>query len=180
MLFLLFLFGCEDVELDQRLARLEAEHRALEAKHEHLVAEVERLDSRTEMLDVLTSLGDRGAHEPALLSPPEDKTVEFKPDEWAALFNENGALPMHIARELPHRGPDGEHDGVRMSGIRRNSPFDVMGIRNGDIVHSVNGEVFRGTIEDLQLQDKITSKTSKCELKLTRRSRAMTLTILGG
>jgi type II secretion system protein C len=44
-----------------------------------------------------------------------------------------------MGRALLHRGPDGEYDGYRMSAIRRNSIADKLGIKNGDIVHSVNG-----------------------------------------
>lgn len=44
-----------------------------------------------------------------------------------------------MGRALLHRGPDGEYDGYRMSAIRRNSMADKLGIKNGDIVHSVNG-----------------------------------------
>ena len=44
-----------------------------------------------------------------------------------------------MGRALLHRGPDGAYDGYRMSAIRRNSIADKLGIKNGDIVHSVNG-----------------------------------------
>ena len=42
-------------------------------------------------------------------------------------------------RVVPHRGADGEVDGYRLSAIRRGSIFDKLGIKNGDIVHQVNG-----------------------------------------
>lgn len=45
-----------------------------------------------------------------------------------------------LGRALLHRGPDGEYDGYRLSAIRRNSIADQLGIKNGDIVHSVNGQ----------------------------------------
>jgi len=44
-----------------------------------------------------------------------------------------------MGRALLHRGPDGEFDGYRLSAIRRNTIADKLGIRNGDIIHSVNG-----------------------------------------
>lgn len=43
-------------------------------------------------------------------------------------------------RAVPHKGPDGEVDGYRLSGIRRKSVFHKLGIKNGDIVHGVNGQ----------------------------------------
>lgn len=44
-----------------------------------------------------------------------------------------------MGRALMHRGPDGEIDGYRLSAIRRGTLADKLGIRNGDVVHSVNG-----------------------------------------
>ena len=38
-----------------------------------------------------------------------------------------------------HRDSDGEVDGFRLSGIRRGSMLSELGIKNGDIVHEVNG-----------------------------------------
>lgn len=43
-------------------------------------------------------------------------------------------------RAVPHKGTDGEVDGYRLSGIRRNSVFSKLGIKNGDIVHTANGK----------------------------------------
>jgi type II secretory pathway component PulC len=45
-----------------------------------------------------------------------------------------------MGRALLHRGPDGEFDGYRLSAIRRNTLADQLGIKNGDIIHSVNGQ----------------------------------------
>ena len=45
-----------------------------------------------------------------------------------------------MGRALLHRGPDGEFDGYRLSAIRRNTIADKLGIRNGDVIHSVNGK----------------------------------------
>jgi type II secretion system protein C len=42
-------------------------------------------------------------------------------------------------RAVPHKGTDGKIDGYRLSGIRRKSVFHKLGIKNGDIVHGVNG-----------------------------------------
>lgn len=43
-------------------------------------------------------------------------------------------------RAVPHKGADGKVDGYRLSGIRRKSVFHKLGIKNGDIVHGVNGQ----------------------------------------
>jgi type II secretion system protein C len=43
-------------------------------------------------------------------------------------------------RVTPHKDQDGNIDGYRMTGIRRKSLFYKLGIKNGDIVHNVNGQ----------------------------------------
>jgi len=74
-----------------------------------------------------------------------------------------------MGRATPHRGPDGAVDGWRLMGIRRGSIPDAIGIKNGDIVHSVNGQ-------DLDihawtsLQDE-----SEFEVSLTRRGQKETV-----
>ena len=42
-------------------------------------------------------------------------------------------------RAVPHTDDSGKVDGYRLSGIRRSSLFRKLGIKNGDVVHSVNG-----------------------------------------
>ena len=44
-------------------------------------------------------------------------------------------------RVSAHKGADGQVDGFRLSGIRRRSLFKQLGIKNGDIVHTVNGQL---------------------------------------
>jgi type II secretion system protein C len=44
-----------------------------------------------------------------------------------------------MARASPHRGTDGKIDGYRLSGVRRDSPLDKLGIKNGDVINTVNG-----------------------------------------
>jgi type II secretion system protein C len=52
--------------------------------------------------------------------------------------NDLGSI-SRLGRALLHRGSDGEFDGYRLSAIRRNTMPDKLGIRNGDVIHSVNG-----------------------------------------
>jgi type II secretion system protein C len=42
-------------------------------------------------------------------------------------------------RVRPHRDSDGNVDGYRLSAIRRGTLLDKLGVKNGDIVHEVNG-----------------------------------------
>jgi type II secretion system protein C len=43
-------------------------------------------------------------------------------------------------RAVPHKDASGAIDGYRLSGIRRKSVFSQLGIKNGDVVHAVNGK----------------------------------------
>jgi len=46
---------------------------------------------------------------------------------------------QRLGRALLHRGPDGEFDGFRVSAIRAGSLPEVIGFKNGDVVHAING-----------------------------------------
>ncbi|MBN1336855.1 MAG: hypothetical protein JXB39_12935 [Deltaproteobacteria bacterium] len=46
---------------------------------------------------------------------------------------------MTQVRATPHMGSDGRIDGYRLSAIRRGSLLQKLGIKNGDVVHAVNG-----------------------------------------
>ena len=48
-------------------------------------------------------------------------------------------------RAVPHKGDDGQVDGYRLSAIRRGSILDKLGIKNGDIIHGVNGTELTST-----------------------------------
>ena len=48
-------------------------------------------------------------------------------------------------RVLPHLGPSGEVDGVRLSGLRRGSLLVRLGLKNGDIVYTLNGHSLMDT-----------------------------------
>ena len=39
----------------------------------------------------------------------------------------------------PHKGPDGQVDGYRLSAIRKGTLLEKLGIKNGDIIKGVNG-----------------------------------------
>ncbi len=90
-------------------------------------------------------------------------------------------------RMVPHKNGDGEIDGYRMSGIRRNSLFASCGIKNGDIIHSINGvtiskrtecEEAVGYVPESYVscffapwQQLINGELEEFDIKLTRRNR---------
>jgi membrane-associated protease RseP (regulator of RpoE activity) len=60
-----------------------------------------------------------------------------------SLIDQITADPEKLQSEVrvsAHKGSDGQTDGFRLSGIRRRSMFKQLGIKNGDIVHAVNGQ----------------------------------------
>jgi type II secretion system protein C len=77
------------------------------------------------------------------------------------------------ARAVPHEGPDGRVDGYRLSGIRQRSTLHQLGIRNGDVVHGMNGQPLTsltdamGALEALRSQEAFT-------FELTRRTKRQT------
>ena len=57
------------------------------------------------------------------------------------VFDELTKNPLKLASQIrvSEHKKDGQVDGYRVSGIRRKSLFYKLGIKNGDIIHSVNG-----------------------------------------
>ena len=76
-------------------------------------------------------------------------------------------------RVVPHKGGDGEIDGYRLSAIRRGSLFDKLGIKNGDVVHQVNGmpltsmEGAMGAFQTLQSESEFTFEVTRRNKKQT-------------
>ena len=77
-------------------------------------------------------------------------------------------------RVVPHRGDDGSVDGYRLSAIRRGTIFDKLGIKNGDIVHEVNGQALTSTAEAMSAYQSLESDDS-FSFEITRRNRRQTL-----
>jgi len=74
---------------------------------------------------------------------------------------------------VPHKGSDGEVDGYRLSAIRRGSLFDKLGIKNGDVVHAVNGlpltnmEGAMSAFQSLQSEDEFSFDVTRRNKKST-------------
>ncbi len=67
-----------------------------------------------------------------------------------------------MGRALLHRGPDGEYDGYRLSAIRRGTLADQLGIKNGDIIHSVNGEPLTSMQSAMNAYNTMKTQSSFC------------------
>lgn len=90
----------------------------------------------------------------------------------AALGNMDEMSSM--ARALLHRGPDGEYDGYRLSAIRRDTLPDKVGIRNGDIVHSVNGLPINSLDGAMKALEALKTQPN-LKVEVTRRGQPMSL-----
>ncbi|MCB9670767.1 MAG: PDZ domain-containing protein [Alphaproteobacteria bacterium] len=191
MLGLLVLVGCGGADG----ARIEALERDLEAAHARIreleaeqaetpsLTEVERearialLEQRMrERREARTKGGaDGGAADDAAV-----------PGEWTGPENLRAIMQGHDLEELSkmgrfllHRGPDDAFDGYRVSAVRRGSALDRLGIRNGDIVHTINGQELTDMETLMAAFDALRADTGlkALELRMTRRGEAMSLTL---
>ena len=101
-------------------------------------------------LEVLSMVTEEGATKTVAASSKGDDEEEDGVEKLAndhftierEVIDKLASDPSQLAklgRAVPHKGPDGEVDGYRLSGIRRNSLGRKLGLRSGDVVHSING-----------------------------------------
>ncbi len=79
-----------------------------------------------------------------------------------------------MGRALLHRGPDGNFDGYRLSAIRRGSLPDQLGIRNGDVIHAVNGMKLDSVQGAMNAYQTLQNETG-FSFEVTRRGQTMNL-----
>lgn len=77
-------------------------------------------------------------------------------------------------KAYPHKGPDGQIDGYRLSSIRPSSLFAKLGIKNGDIVHAVNGTPLTSADGALAAYQALKNERS-FSFELTRKNQKQTL-----
>ena len=79
-------------------------------------------------------------------APSDDLVTKAGPNKFIvdqSIIDQITADPEALTSKVRvsgHKGADGQVDGFRLSGIRRRSLFKQLGIKNGDIVHTVNGQ----------------------------------------
>lgn len=97
----------------------------------------------------------------------ERSVIDNALDDLDALANE--------VRVRPHRDSDGEVDGYRLSGIRRGSMLEQLGIKNGDVVHEVNGYPINSNSGAMTAFQSLQSE-SNFTFDITRRNRRKNMT----
>ena len=119
-----------------------------------------------------SSGGSKGGDEDSISKDGENSyTVDRSLiDKYLADLDSLGRM----GRAIPHRGPDGQIDGYRLSGIRRNSLGEKLGIRNGDIVHAVNGQALTSMQGAMSAYTSLQNESS-FSFEVTRRGQKMKL-----
>lgn len=79
-----------------------------------------------------------------------------------------------LGRALLHRGADGEFDGYRLSAIRRGTVVEQLGIKNGDIIHAVNGQPLTSVQGAMSAYQNLMNESS-FSFEITRRGQRITM-----
>ena len=103
----------------------------------------------------------------APLPPDNDDAPTVSKDVFDKYINDLEGI-SRMGRALLHRGPDGEFDGYRLSAIRRNTLADQLGIKNGDIIHAVNGQSLNSVQSAMNAYNTLRTDSSFC-FEISRR-----------
>jgi predicted metalloprotease with PDZ domain len=157
---------------DPEVARLQAEVADLRSR-------VEQLEARPASLaDELAAMLESGALDLAMGVPDEVAAEQTAPEGVSlAMFDDPEALAT-MGRMLAHLGPEGTQDGYRISAVRAGSLPARAGIKNGDIVHSLNGRRLGSMDEALAAWEAVKAEQpTALTLELTRRGSPVSLTV---
>jgi len=161
--------------LEARLAVLDATLASREASLEALDARVQALEARSENAERSASRR-RGAvcslPHTEVAPIPEQRFIPFE-GAFSDLSTEDVDT---MGRALLHRDAHGNVDGYRLSAIRRGSIGDVLGLRNGDIVHAVNGHPVRSLSEAEEALEAVRT-ANHAQVELTRRGEPVDLRV---
>lgn len=89
---------------------------------------------------------------------------------------DNPSALSSLGRAFPHKGPEGEIDGFRLSRIRKGSLGRQVGLRSGDVVHSINGHKLDSVAAAIGVLPDIKG-TSSITVELTRRRKERTIQV---
>jgi type II secretory pathway component PulC len=131
---------------------------------------------------VLDDTAPMPAPEPGVAAAPTTEGVDQLSETKFAIdksvLDKYLADPTQLAtmgRALLHRGPDGEYDGYRLSAIRRGTIADSLGIKNGDVIHAVNGQPLNSVQAAMNAGSALASGGNAFSIEVTRRGQKMTL-----
>ena len=114
----------------------------------------------------------RGASPPKLPVSPNPRQLTLKSDQIQNAL-ENLDQLMEQARIRPHI-EDGKASGISITGIKPNTVFRKMRLRNGDIITGINGAPIESVEDAMQLFGDLSS-ASEVQLEIKRRGRKRVL-----
>jgi type II secretory pathway component PulC len=161
------------------IERLQAENAALQARVDELEDQPTPEDARQARLDALQEhLEQRRAERAAQRAQRSDVPDQpaLTPATLQALLDDPEELSK-LGRVVPHTGPDGDFDGLRISAIRRGSAPDQLGLRNGDVLHTLDGHPLRSMQEAMAAYNAVKSGGPTWTVELTRRGERQTLVL---
>ncbi|TNE86413.1 MAG: hypothetical protein EP330_21980 [Deltaproteobacteria bacterium] len=166
-MLLFLLLACGSAELEARVAELEAREAELVTQQQALEARIDALEARP------APRPSRPPVEPIDgITPRSEWHYEVEPKVLEGLDMDGIA---RMGRALPHRSATGDMDGIRVSGIRRGSLPDQLGLRNGDVVHQVDGHPIVGMSQAMAAYEAVQDE-DELTVELTRRGSPTVLT----
>jgi len=109
-----------------------------------------------------------GRKMPTRRNPVATRSITLRRDDIVKSFSDiNGILSQASIR--PH-STDGENNGLAITGIKANSIFRKMGLRNGDIVKGVGGNEMKSPEDLISLYNQLKSE-DPVSIKILRRGR---------
>jgi len=144
---------------------------------EKVILYVEGKDEILSMEKIESSPAGRSARPPmrapgSAVSPARTQKIVLNKSQLGEMLENVDGL-MQQARFRPHF-EDGKPDGISLTGIRPNSIFRKMGLRNGDILMGVNETDIRSVDDAARLYRDLSSTTS-ATIQIKRRGRLQTL-----
>jgi general secretion pathway protein C len=108
------------------------------------------------------------------VSKTGDNSYSIERSALNEVLQNQEVLREQAPRVQPHYR-NGRPNGFRLNGLSSDSIFSEIGIRNGDVIHAVNGEVVDSPQKAMQLYQSLMS-SNRVELTVERRGQRETLT----
>lgn len=179
---LLLLLACvpkaDHVALQDAYAELEAEHALVLIERDALKAENERLEAENQELKEalrpnplpMASENPEALEARCVLLEDGRYTLDRDPSVLREGFGSLG----NTVRAIPHKDHAGFIDGYRISAIRRHTLWDSCGLRNGDVLSSLNDMPLTSVSAVMEAFEAVEGAET-LTLKLVRRATPMEL-----
>lgn len=193
--WLVVLAACSgrEAELEERITRAEAKVAVAEAERDKLERELNALHADMALLEDALDLCEAG--EPPIDNADEDEApgAQRRAMEEPRVRGKTcvkigtarfrlgaGLQASDITAEVnirPSEDELGEPDGLRLSGIERDSLGEACGFQNGDVLHTIDGEPILSLDDALAAYDRLRSADG-ASFEVTRRGRTKNWEVL--